>query len=126
MKIVYIAHPIGGDVVENIQNVLDIVKKINLGQKYVVPFAPYVTDVLALDDDKPEEREIGLRNCYHILSSLKIDELWLYGPRVTAGMLAEVELALEKGMPVFIKDPEMEMPAGYEFIGRDCDEDNEG
>jgi hypothetical protein len=126
MKIVYIAHPIGGDVVENIQKVLDIVKKINLEKKYVVPFAPYITDVLALDDDKHEEREIGLRNCYHILSSLKIDELWLYGPRVTSGMLAEVELALEKGMPVYIKDPEMEMPLGYEFIERDCDEDNEG
>jgi hypothetical protein len=126
MKIVYIAHPIGGDVASNMKKVLDIVRKINLEEKDIMPFAPYIVDVLAMNDNNPEEREIGLRNCYTVFNSNFVDELWLYGPQLTAGMKAEVDLALDKLMPVYVKDPEMDLPFGYQFIKRDGDEDNKG
>jgi hypothetical protein len=60
------------------------------------------------------------------LNSNFVDELWLYGPQLTAGMKAEVDLALDKLMPVYVKDPEMDLPFGYQFIKRDGDEDNKG
>ena len=126
MKIVYIAHPIGGDIFENILKISDIIKQINLSKKDAVPFAPYMADVLAMDDNKPEEREIALRNCFVVLNSGMVDALWLYGPTITPGMKAEVDLALDNMIPVFVKDPEMVLPLGYEFITKECDEDNEG
>ena len=124
MKIVYIAHPIGGDVSANVQKILAIVKHINLTMPGVVPFAPYIVDVLAMNDDVPLERERGIRNCFTILNSEIVDQVWLYGPTITAGMKAEVDLALDNVIPVYVKDPEMVLPFGYEFIERDCDEDN--
>lgn len=119
MKIVYIAHPVGGDVAANVQKILAIVRKINLEEKNIIPFAPYIADVLAMNDDIPEEREIGIRNCHAVLKSNIVDELWLYGPRLTAGMKEEVDLALDELMTIRVKDPEMELPEEYHLL-RPC------
>ena len=126
MKIVYIAHPIGGDVAANVQKILAIVKHINMTMPDIVPFAPYIVDVLAMNDDVPLERERGIRNCFVILNSEMVDQVWLYGHTITPGMKAEVDLAIDNMIPVFVKDPAMELPYGYEFIKSDIDEDNEG
>ena len=62
MKIVYIAHPIGGDVENNLEKVRQIVRKLNLERQDIVPFAPYWLDCHALDDNNPQERERGIKN----------------------------------------------------------------
>ena len=126
MKIVYIAHPISGDVSANVQKILAIVKEINMEMPNVVPFVPYLADVLTLNDDLMKERLRGLRNCFAVLSSGIVDELWLYGKAVTRGMRAEIDLALENRIPVIIKDEDMKMPEGFGFIKPACYENNEG
>jgi hypothetical protein len=120
MKIAYIAHPIAGDVKGNIKKIIKIVRDINLTKPDVVPFAPYIADVLALDDNKPEERTIGIRNCIKILSSGIISEVWVYGPRISGGMKIELNLALKKGIPVWFMDPNTPFPVELEafvYIG---------
>jgi hypothetical protein len=100
MKIVYICHPIGGDVPENLIKVTLICREINLEHKDVVPFAPYVSDCIALRDDVPSERVRGIRNGIAILKSGMVDELWLYGERISTGMRKEIDLAHMMNIPV--------------------------
>jgi hypothetical protein len=107
MKIVYIVHPISGDISGNIQKIIKIVKYINLSKPDIVPFAPYITDVLALDDDNPEQRLRGISNDIAILKSGMVNELWVYGSKVSCGMEAEIELAFELNIPIVVMDPEM-------------------
>lgn len=100
MKIVYIAHPIGGDVDQNIAKVLRIVREINLHSKTVVPFAPYIVDCLALDDDIQEQRERGIMNNAVLFDKGFIDELWLFGDRISVGMWIEIDAAVHLGIKV--------------------------
>ena len=50
MKIAYIAHPISGDVKENIKKIINIIRTVNLEEPLTVPFAPYIPDCIALND----------------------------------------------------------------------------
>jgi hypothetical protein len=105
-KIVYIAHPVAGDVMKNIEKILEIVRQINLTRKDVIPFAPYLQDLLALEDDRPEERAIGIRNSIAVIKSGIIDELWIYGPTISGGMRGEIDLAYELDIPIILMDKE--------------------
>lgn len=98
-KIVYIAHPIGGKVTENINSVLNIVKILSIENK-VIPFAPYIVDVLALDDTDKDQRSIGFSHNEHLFKSGIIDEVWLYGGRISSGMQQEIDWANEMGIEI--------------------------
>lgn len=101
MKIVYIAHPISGDIEGNLADLRRIVRKINMEFPDVVPFVPYYADIVSLDDNIPEERERGIKNDIAILKSGCVDEVWLTGERISNGMAAEKDLASKLGIPVY-------------------------
>lgn len=107
MKIAYIAHPISGDVNGNIIKILAIIKHINLNEPDTVPFAPYLPDCMALDDNIPEQRERGIRNDIALFHRGCIDEVRLFGDRISNGMKSEVDLAIELGIPVLACSPEI-------------------
>jgi len=111
MKIVYICHPIAGDVKGNIKKIVKIIRDINLSHTDMVPFAPYLGDVLALNDNNPQERIRGMRNCIAVLQSGMVAELWLYGPTISSGMEIEVRQAIENGILVRLMDTETFVPA---------------
>jgi hypothetical protein len=117
MKIAYIAHPISGDITGNIQKILNIVREINLTKPNVVPFVPYLADLLAMDDNRPDERERGIDNDIAILGSKMVNELWVYGHRISNGMEAEIKLALELNIPVLIMDPDLIWPKWLQRTG---------
>lgn len=100
MKVVYIAHPVGGDIENNLTLIRDIVLKINLEEEDVVPFVPYYSDVVSMDDSNPEQRARGIKNNIHLLQFC--DELRLYGERVSKGMWLEIAKARELGIPIRI------------------------
>lgn len=106
MKIAYIAHPISGDIDGNIKKILGIVKHINLTEPDTIPFAPYIVDCLALDDDIPEQRERAIKNDIALFNAKFITEVRLYGNKISRGMQAEKELAISLGIPVisYIED----------------------
>jgi len=116
MKVVYICHPVSGNVPNNIKKILNIVRDINLTMPDVVPFVPYLADILALDDDKPEERERGIRNDIAILGFGIISELWIYGRKISKGMEDEIELAYVKGIPIILMDPGTEVSTHLRMI----------
>ena len=106
MKIVYIAHPIGGDIEKNIKKVLEICRKVNLQTSDIVPFVPYLSDLYCLDDNSPEERERGLQNGFFMLKKGFIDEIWLYGDRISNGMRAEINICKQVGVKIVPKTSE--------------------
>lgn len=100
MKIVYIAHPISGDIEANLTDIRRIVRKINLEHNDVVPFVPYYVDIVSLDDNNPEERARGIANDTAILRSGIVNELWLTGQVYSKGMYAEAQIAEQMDIPV--------------------------
>jgi hypothetical protein len=110
MKIVYIAHPIGGDVKGNIKKIIRIVREINLTREDVVPLVPYLADVLALDDKNPEERFRGVKNGIAVLRSKLVSEVWIYGARISSGIRDEITVAEENNIPVVVMDPMTDVP----------------
>mgnify|MGYP002682114808 CR=1 FL=1 len=105
MKIVYIAHPLSGDIEGNLSKVSDIIRYINLTEPDILPFAHYFVDCHALDDTIPEERERGIKNDIALLKAGFINEVWLYGDRISNGMRHEIELAESLNIPVIPKSP---------------------
>lgn len=117
MKIIYIAHPIGGDVQNNIKKVLAIVRDLNLTRTDIVPCAPYVVDVQALDDATPYERARGIANNTALISRGIFDEIWLYGDKISEGMINEIALFERHGLKVVPKSEEIIKMSKY-HIGR--------
>lgn len=107
MKIVYIAHPISGDVENNLKDIVRIVRKINLDYSNITPLVPYYVDCLALDDSIESERNRGIMNDIRILQKKLIDEVWLTGDRISSGMQQEKLLAEALGIPVINKIGEL-------------------
>lgn len=100
MKVVYIAHPISGDITGNLEKIRCIVRDLNLLYDDIVPFAPYWLDCHALDDTDPVQRIRGIKNDIALFRKGFIDEVWLFGDKVSTGMKEEIKLAHSLGIPV--------------------------
>ena len=109
MKIVYVMHQIGGDIENNIKDILRIVKKINLEYPEIVPFVPYLSDVWALDDNISGYRERGIKNGTKIIMRMRniIDEAWITGEKISKGIKNEIELFNKYRIPIINKIGEL-------------------
>ncbi|MFA6105373.1 MAG: hypothetical protein WC725_02110 [Patescibacteria group bacterium] len=101
MKTVFIGHPIGGDVKNNIQKVISICYEIH--SEHLVPVAPYLVSLQYLNDDVIVDRELGKIANFECFHRKFVDELWLYGDRISKGMEEEIALAKELNIPIFPK-----------------------
>lgn len=100
--ITYICHPISSDPAANLIKLKHIYRTLSL-QDEVVPFIPYVATVVALDDSVHHERSIGFSHNEAIFRSGIIDQLFLYGTHISAGMRIEIGWARELNIPVIPK-----------------------
>lgn len=129
MKVSYICHPISGDIEGNLNRIKEIGRKINLEEPDTIPFAHYFFDCYSLDDNIPEERERGIKNDIALMKKGFIDEVRLYGNRISEGMWAEVRLALELGIKIIPMTPETklqlsEYPIDFKSYTRICSQDD--
>lgn len=112
-KYVYIASRVSGDVERN----LALARGYCLYalSQNVIPVVPHLMLDGVLDDNEPDEREIGIEVGKHLLT--KCDEVWTFldNRGLSSGMKGEVNLALELGIPV--------IPVYWEQILRDIQED---
>lgn len=102
-KIVYIAHPIGGDVKGNLKRLHFIYRQVVMKYPDVIPFIPYYATVMSLGEDNEMQRAIGFSHNEAIFNSGIIDEVWLYGKRISEGMRVEIGWAKELGIKVVSK-----------------------
>lgn len=98
MKTVFIAHPVAEDIQGNVEKILAICKQSH--NKEIVPVAPYLVSLQYLNDDITEDREFGIDANFEVFHRKYIDELWLFGDRISSGMQEEVKLARELNIPV--------------------------
>ena len=105
-KTVYIAHQLSGNVQENVQVVLRILKEVHNEQ--IVPVAPYLVSVQYLNDGLPEERLLGIASNKEFFVRKVVDELWLCGPKISEGMKQEIKLSMQHGIPVKCHNPALQ------------------
>jgi len=97
-KLVYLAHPIAGDVQGNIASVLRICREVHSPD--VIPVVPYIPALQYLNDDSPAERALGMSANKEYFDRRLFDELWLCGPRISSGMREEVVWCRQLSIPV--------------------------
>jgi hypothetical protein len=100
---VFIAHPMSGDLEGNTQKVVAICRKIH--SKDVIPVSPSFTTRRYLTAD-PTDRMLAKEHINEYFERHVFDELWLFGDRISEGMMIEVNLAIKHGIPVVGKTPE--------------------
>jgi len=100
-KVIFIGHPIGGDVAGNVRKVLAICEEVHKGG--YIPAVPYLVSLQYLNDDVVEDRQLGIEVNHECFRRRFVDELWLYGDRISEGMKGEVLLAAELNIPVIPK-----------------------
>ena len=101
-KLIYIAHPIGGDVKNNLEKVKQIYYLMSVGSEDYTPFVPYWITCHALDDSNPIHRKIGMEQNKYFFDNRIIDEVWVYGG-ISEGVKKEIEWASENGINVVFK-----------------------
>ena len=97
-KVVYLAHPVAGNVEFNLANARRLLRKFILRYPTMTFSTQWILECELFDDSVPEEREAGLRRCLVLVS--RCDELWLTGRCVSPGMQREKALALSLGKRV--------------------------
>ena len=98
MKIIYMAHPVAGDVENNLERARQWLKWAIENNEGVAVMANWIIECELWDDSDPEQREAGLKRCEALVE--RCDELWLVGPRISSGMARERKLAEEKGLRI--------------------------
>ncbi len=92
---IFISSPYAGDTETNVERARAYCRyAINEGY---MPVAPHLLYPQVLDDNNPEERELGLRFGLALLSLC--DEIWCFGSP-SPGMEAELAFARERHIPI--------------------------
>lgn len=95
-KIVFVCSPFAGDIEGNIARAKRY-GRFAVTEK-AIPFAPHLLFPQFLNEEDPEERELGIQMGLALLS--KCEELWVFGSRVSSGMALEIEKAKKLKMPI--------------------------
>ncbi len=121
-KIIYLAHPISGDIEGNLADIVRILRVINTNSIYlrscyfpseddqigilssnfsnIIPICPYYADILALDDNDPLQRKRGIENDTALILTGVFNECWLTGNKISFGMQEEIKLFRSLGTPI--------------------------
>ncbi len=98
-KLVFLAHPVGGDVSGNIERGLAALKAYELANPGVAIVAPWISSCMRWSDSSPDQRSAQLERGLRTLE--RCDELYLCGPLVSPGMQEEINYARSLGIPIF-------------------------
>ena len=94
--IVYICSPFTGDIGDNQRRAREYCR-FAVRQGFI-PIASHLFFPQFMDDDDPEQRDLGLFMATVLLT--KCHEVWVFGDRISSGMAAEIAKAERRQMPV--------------------------
>lgn len=100
--LVYIAHPISGDVENNVKKVKLILEYIIRNEPGITPIAPYLTYLEILDDNNEFDRSKGMQHDLNVLR--RCEQIWVYG--ISGGVKQEIEFASVNGLLIKFKEME--------------------
>ena len=107
-KLVYIAHQVGGNTKDNVKKILQICHDIHKKDNNIIPFVPYLVALQYLDDAVIEERELGIQANAEHFKRKTMDEVWLCGPKISAGMEHEIKFALKYNISIKCYNPKLQ------------------
>lgn len=96
MTLVYICSPLRGDIEQNINRANGYCRFV--ATQGAVPLAPHTIFTQFLDDEVTGDRELGLQMGLELLKHCS--ELYVFGDRISDGMLVEMEYAERLGIPI--------------------------
>ena len=96
IKLVYVCSPLRGDIKRNISRANGYCRFV--ATQRVVPIAPHTIFTQYLDEEILEERQLGMQMGLELLKHCS--ELYVFGNRVSDGMLEEMEAAKRLGIPI--------------------------
>jgi hypothetical protein len=96
MKTIYVCSPYRGDRKKNLENAAGYARQIIFDGN--TPIVPHLFYADVLDDDKENERKIGMNTGLRLMDLC--DELWAFGDIISEGMNAEIEYAVSLGIPI--------------------------
>lgn len=100
-KMVYVASPVKGDLLVNMERAKVYCRYAIM--QGVIPVLPHLMYLGSLNDEDPLERDIGMGLGVQLLRMC--NELWVFGQLISEGMLAEIEVAKQIGIPIqYIKE----------------------
>jgi hypothetical protein len=117
----FVSHPVGGDVAANTQKIERVCGNIFKQKPEFLPLAPYLFALKFLQDDVREDRVRGISYNREFFARGFLDELWLFGDRISSGMWEEIMWAREFKIPVI----PMTRTTGLELIKREISEGDE-
>ncbi len=100
MRVIYMAHPLGGDVLGNLARAKEWYRwcySLGLDAVFLTPWMQTL-ELLAEDDADPATRSRAMDRNVAVLR--KCDELWLCGLTMSRGMQIEANAARESGVKV--------------------------
>jgi len=95
VKVIYMAHPVSGDVEGNLAKARIWYKWICDNYPEVAVVASWIVDCEVYDNGSSEQYDISLKRDQAIVS--RCDEIWLCGARVSNGMNLEAYAAIAAG-----------------------------
>lgn len=110
-KLVYIAHPVGGNIKANVKKILKLCHDIHKKNDNIIPFVPYITALYYLNDEIMEERKLGMLANQEHFKRRTMDEVWICGSKISEGMKHEIKLAIRYKIPVKIYNPKLRKEA---------------
>ena len=105
-KLVYIAHQVSGNIEENINSILRICREIHTPE--IIPVAPYLVALKYLNDHIVEERTLGIAANREFFKRGLIDEVWVYGGKISSGMREEIRLSVQHHIPIICKNQDLQ------------------
>lgn len=98
-KFVYICSPCRGDYEQNLQFARAYCRTVMTFFPDVIPIAPHIYFTQFLDDEKQNERALGMEAGFALLDIC--DEIWVFGlDNPSEGMQAEIDYAHKNGIPL--------------------------
>lgn len=94
--LVYICSPYSDDILNN-ERKARVFSKFAVRQG-MIPLTPHLLYPQFMDENDPAERELGLFFGMVLLS--KCEQVWVFGSRISSGMVKEIYKAECKGIPV--------------------------
>ena len=90
--LVYVCSPYSGDVEHNTRNARRFSRFAAM--RGYIPITPHLLYPQFLDDNKPDERDLGLLFGNALLD--RCAEVWVFGAHVSRGMAAEIDRAKKR------------------------------
>lgn len=99
MKLAFIAHPLRGDIDNNLDSVRDWYRFFTDRVHDTLFLTQWVIDCEVYDDSDEGQRRAGIDRNLALLE--KCDALYLVGSGITPGMQEEMSVALKHGLEIF-------------------------